>query len=142
MAEIDAEFDLRENRLMNSWVQRNPSGLKSLVSRDCLFLFGATPPALLDRKSFVAAMDRNLICNAFQFHETTARRYGRSVWFSGHVELALIVGGRDWSGHFLVTDLWRKGAIRRRWQLAERSIAPLRGDGTFSSAIRAMQLWR
>lgn len=142
MSEIDAEFDLRENQLMTAWMQRDASTIKTMVARDCVFLFGATPPVILDRPSFVAATEWGLLCQNYRFHQTTARQYGKCAWFSGHVEIELSVGGRDWSGHFMITDLWRMGSFRRRWQLAERSLAPLRGDGTFSSAIRALQLWR
>jgi hypothetical protein len=142
VAEIEAEFLVRENNLMTAWMHRDEASIKSLVSRDSVFLFGALPPVLLDRRSFIGALDGGFVCTAFRFHETTARQYGKSTWFSGHAELELKIRGRDWSGHFMITDLWRKGRFRRRWQLAERSLAPLKGDGSFSSAIRSLQLWR
>ncbi len=142
MADIEAEFDTRANRVMAAWLHCDASGLKTIVARDCLFLFGSTPPVLLDRPSFVAAIERDLVCRGFRFRERTARRYGTYVWFSGHLELELSVAGKDWSGHFLLTDLWRKSPLLRRWQLTERSIAPLMGDATFAGAIRALQLWR
>ncbi|MEE4154325.1 MAG: nuclear transport factor 2 family protein [Erythrobacter sp.] len=142
MADLDAEFDLRSNRLMAAWLHRDAAELKACMARDCLFLFGSTPPVMLDRPSFIAAIERDLVCRGFRFRERSALPHGGCVWFTGHLELEWSVAGTDWSGHFLLTDLWRKSGLRRRWQLAERTMAPLMGDAGFAGAIRALQLWR
>ena len=52
------------------------------------------------------------------------------------------IGGKEWSGTFLLTDLWRRGTIKRKWQLAERSLAPTADNEKLCDAIRALQLWR
>ncbi|MEE4200088.1 DUF4440 domain-containing protein [Erythrobacter sp.] len=142
MADLDAEFLARENALMKAWMHADVSALKTQIARGGLILVGSTPPVLLDRPSLVAAAEGGLRLTGFRFDQTTARQYDANVWFSGDVQLELDVGGREWTGHFLITDLWRKGRLRRRWQLVERSLAPLRGDGSFSARLRALQLWR
>lgn len=142
MDKITAEFEVFENRLMRAWMNRDASEVKTLVSRQCLMLFGTTPPTMLDRPSFIAGLDRGLACVGFRFHDAAARRHGKCVWYSGQIEVELRVGAIEWSGHFLLTDLWRRGVIRRRWQLAERSLTPTVGDRRLPDAIRALQLWR
>lgn len=142
MAELEPEFEVLETRILRAWMNRDLREIKALISGDCLFMFGTTPPALLDRASLIAGIQGDLVLDGFRFHEMTARRYGRGVWFTAHVELELKVKGQDWTGAFLLTDLWRKGTVRRKWKLAERSLAPLRGDGSMFHAIRALQLWR
>ncbi|MEP3421087.1 MAG: nuclear transport factor 2 family protein [Erythrobacter sp.] len=142
MADVEQNFEVLENRLMRAWVHRDTSDLKSLISGDGILMFGIKPPVLLDRASFVSAVQHDFLCKGFRFHEVTARKYGKSVWFSGHVELELKLADKEWAGNFLVTDLWRKGAIRRRWMLAERSLSPVEPNSGLSDAIRAMQLWR
>ena len=142
MADIAGDFEVLENRLLRAWLHRDARELKALLSGDCIIMFGTSPPVLLDRASFLGAIAKGLVCEGFCLHENTARQYGRSVWFTGHVELELRLGQREWRGHFLLTDLWRKGAVSRRWKLAERSLAPSAEDSALSDAIRALQLWR
>ena len=142
MADIQNQIEVLENRLMRAWMYRNPSELKAVVSADALFMFGTAPPALLDRPSFIAGLERGLSCKAFRFQEITARKYGKSVWFSGHAEIEMTIGPKSWNGNFLVTDLWRRGTVRRGWKLAERSIAPVENNSQLSDAVRALQLWR
>lgn len=142
MAQIDQDFEVHENRLMRAWMHRDAREAKALVHPDFIFMFGTNPPVLLDRASFLDGIEHGFRCEAFRFREVTARRHGRCVWFTGHVELELKVGQRGWAGHFLLTDLWRKGRIQRRWKLAERSLAPAEDNLQLSDAIRGLQLWR
>ncbi|WP_291137094.1 hypothetical protein [Erythrobacter sp.] len=72
----------------------------------------------------------------------TGRSHGGGVWFTAHAEMEIAVGRDTWSGGFLLTDLWRKSGLRRRWKLAERSLAPVEANEALSHAIRALQLWR
>lgn len=142
MADLDQDFEVLENRLMRAWVHRDARELKSLICGDCIMMFGIKPPVLLDRASFVVGAEKEFACESFRFHEVTARKYGKSVWFTGHIELELKLGRQEWRGNFLVTDLWRKSAIRRRWLLTERSLSPVEGDERLSDSIRALQLWQ
>ena len=50
--------------------------------------------------------------------------------------------GRDWSGQLWVTDLWRKGRLRRRWRMVERVLSRPDDNKDVPGAIRALQLWR
>ncbi|QIQ86242.1 MAG: hypothetical protein G9473_05740 [Erythrobacter sp.] len=100
------------------------------------------PPVLLDRASFLAAASRGLALTGFRLREVTGRSHGGGVWFTAHAEMEIAVGRDTWSGGFLLTDLWRKSGLRRRWKLAERSLAPVEANEALSHAIRALQLWR
>ncbi|AWW74587.1 hypothetical protein CD351_09140 [Erythrobacter sp. KY5] len=142
MAEVQDSIEVLENRLMRAWLHQSAGEIRNLVQADCLMMFGTAPPVLLDRPSFIAGLERGLRCDAFRFHEVTARAYGKTAWFTGHAELDLSIGARRWTGNFLITDLWRKGTVRRRWKLAERSIAPAENNSQLSDAILALQLWR
>ncbi|KPP90263.1 DUF4440 domain-containing protein [Erythrobacter sp. HL-111] len=141
MADVTPEFEALEIALMRAWMEADRRALKSHLAADCVLMFGTAPPVLLDRASFLAA-GRGFALTGFRLREVTARRHGGNVWFTGHAELELALGRGSWSGGFLLTDLWRRGRIGRRWKLAERSLAPVEADRTFSDAIRALQLWR
>lgn len=142
MSRIQAELEVDETRLMRAWMNRDADEVRAVVARNCLMLFGTQPPALLDRPSFLAGIDRGFQCKGFRFHEATVRKYGAAAWYCGQVDIELKIGGNDWSGTFLLTDLWRRGTIKRKWQLAERSLAPTDPNSKLCDAIRALQLWR
>ncbi|MEE4207581.1 MAG: nuclear transport factor 2 family protein [Erythrobacter sp.] len=142
MADDTPEFEALELALMRGWMESDRAALKALVRSDCVMMFATTPPVLLDRASFLAACDKGFVLAGFRFREVTARRYGRTAWFTGHAELELRLGQRQWKGGFLLTDLWRKARLSRRWKLAERSLAPVEANETLSDMIRRLQLWR
>ena len=50
--------------------------------------------------------------------------------------------GRDWSGKLWVTDIWRKGRVRRGWKLAQRIVSRADEDPQLRTAIKALQLWK
>lgn len=142
MADATAEFEALELAFMRAWTAGERGRLKAFIASECVMMFGTAPPVLLDRASFLDAAERRIALTGFRLREATARRYGRSAWFTGHVELDLRLGGHAWSGGFLMTDLWRRGRLRSRWKLAERSLAPVEPNETLSDAIRSLQLWR
>lgn len=141
MANTAAEIEALALTAMRAWVAGDGKAMKKLTHRDFMMLVGSTPPQLLDRPSFLAAMQRGFACTRFTFREVIVRAYGKSAWFVAGAELELALGGKVWSGGFMMTDLWRKGTIGG-WKLTERSLARLDGDDTIAPAIARLQLWK
>ena len=141
MAVGEAEIEALVLGQMRAWVAGDSKAMKKLLARDFMMLVGSTPPQLLDRPSFLEAMARGFACTRFAFREVVVRRHGKSAWFVAGAELELAFGPRVWSGGFLVTDLWRKGAIGGL-KLAERSIARLDPDDGIAVAVSKLQLWK
>ena len=141
MAATEAEIEALALSAMRAWVAGDAKAMKKLTHRDFMMLVGSTPPQLLDRPSFLVAMERGFACTRFTFREVIVRGHGKSAWFVTGAELELAFGSKVWSGGFLVTDLWRKGAIGG-WKLTERSLARLDGDDTIAAAISRLQLWK
>lgn len=141
MATTPAEIEALALIAMRAWVGRDAKAMKKLLARDFVMLFGSTPPQLLDRPSFLAAIEHGLSCHRFTFREVIVRTYGKSAWFVAGAELELALGAKAWTGSFLVTDLWRKGTLGG-WKLAERSLARLDADDGIAPAISKLQLWK
>lgn len=141
MAETAAEIEALALMMMRAWVAGDAKVMKKLTARDFMMLVGSTPPQLLDRPSFLAAMERGFACTRFTFREVVVRAHGKSAWFVAGAELELALGAKAWSGAFLVTDLWRKGAIGG-WKLTERSLARLDPEDGVAVAISKLQLWK
>ncbi len=141
MADTSAEIEALALATMRAWVAGDAKAMKKLTARDFMFLVGSLPPQLLDRPSFLAAIERGFACRRFAFREVIVRPYGKSAWFVAGAELELAFGAKVWSGSFLVTDLWRKGAIGG-WKLTERSLARLDQDDGIATSVSKLQLWK
>jgi len=141
MANVTAILEANELRFMQCWMHRDSAGIKQIAARDFLMLVGTNPPQLLDRPSFVAAMDKDFRCTGFRLGESFVRRHGRSAWYSAGVQLELRLGANEWRGEFLVTDMWRKQRIGG-WKLVERSLSQIQSDDAFANDIKMLQLWK
>ncbi len=140
MAASSAEIEALALSLMRAWVAGDAKALKKMIARDAMMMVGSLPPQLLDRPSFLAAAERGFACTKFAFREVFVRVRGKSAWFVAGAELELAFGAKVWSGSFLVTDQWRKGAFGG-WKLADRSLARLDSDDRFAAAVAKLQLW-
>lgn len=140
MAASSAEIEALALSLMRAWVAADAKAIKKLVARDAMVMVGSMPPQLLDRPSFLAAAERGFACTKFAFREVFVRVNGKTAWFVAGAELELAFGSKLWSGPFLVTDQWRKGALGG-WKLAERSLARLDPDDRIAASVAELQLW-
>lgn len=141
MADVAAQIEALELRLMRAWLAGDASDAKKLLTRDFTAMIGTLPPQLLDRPSFLAGIGRGFACTRFAFHEVFIRQHGKSAWFVAGCELELGLGVEVWSGPFLVTGLWRKGTIGG-WKLTERSLARIDGGEGLAGAVKRLQLWK
>lgn len=127
--------------MMRAWLSADAKAMKKYIARDFMVMAGTLPPQLLDRPSFLAALERGFACNRFALHEVLVRQHGKSAWLVAGAELELQLGGQVWSGRFLVTALWRRGGFTRGWHCAELSLARLDEGDRYAAAVRALQLW-
>ena len=142
MPDLTPLIETMEHSLMRAWVKRDAKALKALTARDFLLLTGSKPPAILDRRSWLEAAGKRWDCASYRFGEIVVRGEGKAVVFSAPVELQATMDGRDWSGTFWLTDVWRKGRVRRGWKLAHRILSRRDDDPAVAKAIRALQLWK
>ena len=142
MADLTPIIETMEHRWMRAWVGRDLKALKSLTTKDFILLMGSKPPAILDRPSWLEAADKRWDCSSYRFGDMSVRGEGKVAIFSAPVELQAAMDGRDWSGHFWVSDLWRKGRVRRGWKLAQRIVTRVDDNAELPKAIRALQLWK
>ncbi|MEP5939145.1 MAG: hypothetical protein ABJ239_12530 [Erythrobacter sp.] len=140
MADIESIIEANELRFMQCWMRRDTSGIKQIAARDFMMVVGTNPPQLLDRPSFVAAMETEFRCTGFRMGESYSRRHGRTAWFVAGVQLELLLGAKEWKGDFVITDMWRKPRFGS-WRMAERSLAQVESDGRFADSVKKLQLW-
>ncbi|HUG46238.1 MAG TPA: DUF4440 domain-containing protein [Sphingomicrobium sp.] len=142
MAKLTPEIETMENRYMRAWAQRDLRALKSLTGRRFNLVIGSKPAVMLDCPSWLEAATKRFLCSGYRFGDVYVRDIGPVTIFASQLELEASLDGRDISGNFWVTDLWRKGRIRRQWRLVERVLSRIEVDPQTPRAIRLMQLWR
>lgn len=142
MAASEAEIEALALTAMRAWVAGDAKAMKKLLARDFMMLVGSTPPQLLDRPSFLAAMERGFSCNRFVFREVIARRHREAAWFVAGADLDFMLGNRPWTGAFLVSALFRKSAWSSKMLLADLSLARQDPDTDLAAAIGKLQLWK
>jgi ketosteroid isomerase-like protein len=142
MADLAPVIETMEHRWMRGWVNRDPKALKGLTAKDFLLLMGAKPPVILDRPSLLEAAGQRWDCESYRFGDILVRREGKLAVFSASVELKARMDGRDWSGTYWVTDVWRKGRMRGGWRLAHRILSRRDEAPEVAKAIKSLQLWK
>jgi len=142
MADLTPIIETMEHRWMRAWVGRDAKAMKAITAKDFILLTGSKPPAILDRPSWIEAAAKRWDCSSYRFGDIYVREVGGIALFTAPVELKATMDGRDWSGHFWVSDLWRKGRVRRGWKLAQRIVTRVDDNAELPKAIRALQLWK
>jgi hypothetical protein len=141
MADLTAQIETMENQYMRAWAQGDLPALKALTGSGFHLLIGSKPAAMLDRPSWLEAATKRFVCNSYRFGDIYVRNLGSTVLFASQVELKATVAGFEWNGRMWVTDLWRKGRVRRRWRLIERVLSRVEEERQVPAGIKAMQLW-
>ena len=142
MDEFASRIEALEHRWMRAWAGGHRDELKTLTSRDFIFLHGGTRPAILDRASWLEAAGSRMRCDAYRFGSVYVRRHGTLAVFCAPVELDAKFDRTSFKGSAFVTDLWKRTKIKRRWQLIERVLTRAEGTEELAIATRSMQLWR
>ncbi|MFL6732597.1 MAG: nuclear transport factor 2 family protein [Sphingomicrobium sp.] len=142
MSSLTPVIETMEHSWMRAWVNRDAKALKNLTARDFILLTGSKPPAILDRPSFLEAAAKRWDCSSYRFGDIIVRSVGTVAIFAAPLELKATMDGRDWSGTLFVTDVWRKGRVRRSWKLVQRIVSRPDDKPEVASAIRSLQLWK
>jgi ketosteroid isomerase-like protein len=142
MADLTPVIETMENRWMRAWVNRDLKALKSLTASNFILLTGSKPPAILDRRSWLEAAADRYDCSSYRFADIYVREFGGFASFSARLELKATLDGKDRSGAIWLSDIWRKGRVRRSWKLVQRTLSKVDDNPDLAKAIRALQLWK
>ena len=142
MANLTPVIETMEHRWMRAWVNEDVRALKAITSRNFILLTASKPPAILDRPSWLEAATKRYLCSSYRFGDIYVQEVGGLAMFAAPVDLKATMDGRDWSGTFFVTDIWRKGRVRRGWKLAQRILSTPDERPELAKAIKSLQLWK
>jgi hypothetical protein len=142
MADLTPVIETMEHRWMRAWVNGDMRAMKAITAKNFVLLTGSKPPTILDRPSWLEAAARRHLASSYRFGDIYVRDAGSVAAFSATLELKATLDRKDVSGTFWVTDLWRKGRVRRSWKLVQRIISKTDEDPGVAKAIRSLQLWK
>lgn len=142
MPDLTPVIETMEHRWMRAWINQDVRGLKAMTAKSFILLTGSKPPAILDRPSWLEAAAKRYLCSSYRFGEIIVLEHGSIAVFAAPVELKATMDGRDWSGPAFVTDLWRKGRVRRSWKLVQRIVSRVDDNAELPKAVRSLQLWK
>ena len=104
-----------EREWMNAWLARDRDTCARILADD--FLLTSARGVLMTKAEWLAALD-SIVGESFQWEEIRVRPFGDVAVVHCRTRQRASVAGHDWSGRFLLTDVW----VRRdgRWQVASR----------------------
>lgn len=126
----------------HAWMNRDVATMKSLASPDFVFLLGGRDSAILDLASWLEATTSRLRCDAYKFHDIYARQHKRVALFSARMSMEGHIGRTPLTGDLWITDLWKRGRVRRSWRLVERVMSRADGDVALGQEVTRLQLWK
>jgi ketosteroid isomerase-like protein len=142
MANLTPVIETMEHRWMRAWVNDDMRALKAITAKSFILLTASKPPAILDRPSWLEAAAKRYLCSSYRFGDIYVQEVGGLAVFAAPVDLKATMDGRDWSGTLFVTDIWRKGRVRRGWKLAQRILSTPDERPELAKAITSLQLWK
>jgi hypothetical protein len=142
MSDLTPVIETMEHRWMRAWVNRDSKALKGLTASNFILLTASKPPMILDRPSWLEAAASRWDCSSYRFGDIYVRSIGPAALFAASLELKATMDDRDWSGTVFVTDLWRKGRVRRSWKLAQRVVSRPDDSRDLAAGIKSLQLWK
>ena len=101
---------------MQAWVCKDRAVCESILAED--FLLTSARGVLMPKADWLAAAMGSFNCNKFVWEQLAVRPFGDTAIVHGRARQQASVSGQDWSGLFLVTDIWvnRNG----HWQVVSR----------------------
>jgi ketosteroid isomerase-like protein len=112
-----AELELPEleRKWMDAWVRKDLDACSAILGDD--FILTSARGSIMSKADWLAGLEV-FDCTSFAWDEIKVRPFGEVAIVHCRTHQTASVAGHDWSGAFLLTDVW----VRRddRWQVVSR----------------------
>jgi|SRR4249919_73247 len=105
-----------EESWMQAWVQKDRATCEAILAED--FLLTSARGILMPKADWLVTAMGTFNCTAFAWEQITVRSFGDTAIVHGRARQQATVSGQDWSGVFLVTDVWARR--NGQWQVVSR----------------------
>lgn len=114
-ASAETQIPLLEQEWMDAWVKQDHAACERFLADD--FLLTGARGVLMSKSQWLATLG-SFICTSFSWKQLLVRAFGDSAIVHGRAHQQAAVEGQDWSGVFLITDVWTRR--NRQWQVVAR----------------------
>ena len=107
-----------EHAWMTAWIERDMDTAARLIADDFTLTSSLSKGDLMSKAGWIAGATTTHAGKSFRFDRCDVRVYGDAAVVNVWYWQDAAVRGQDWSGNFLMTDVW----IKRddRWQVVAR----------------------
>lgn len=110
------EIPKLEREWMAAWIAKDRAVCERILDDE--FLLSSARGVLMPKADWLAAAMGPFTCEHFEWLEILVRPFGEVAIAHSRVKQRASVGGQDWSGIFMLTDVWRlRGS---QWQVVTR----------------------
>lgn len=112
-----AFFELETN-WMNAWKNKDAATAREILADEFTLTSSLSSGALVHKEEWIDKAMNYYHCKNFRIDKLESREYERTavlnIWFYQEAE----ANGKNWSGHFLITDIWVQK--NTNWQVVAR----------------------
>ncbi len=94
----------RERAWMNAWIAKDRAACDEIL--DETFLLSSARGMLVRKAEWLANAMTSFDCQSFEWRDVLVRPFGQLALVHSTTHQRASVGGRDWSGVFMLTDTW------------------------------------
>ena len=105
-----------EKEWMEAWIAKDIAKCKEIISDD--FLLSSARGNLINKDQWLEAAGSIIVGEEFNWLEIRVRQYGNTAVVNAKTTQKAHVGNDDWSGTFLITDVWV--FQNDKWQVVSR----------------------
>lgn len=114
--DIQTEIISREKEWMQAWMEKDEEKFNDILAGD--FLLSSARGIFMTKKEWIQGALNAFTCDSFQWEAIKIRSYDNVAVVNAITSQIANVGGQDWSGRFMLTDVWvnKNG----KWQVVAR----------------------
>jgi len=106
-----------ETQWMTAWKHKDVATVRKILSDDFTLTSSLSSGGLVDKEGWIAKL-AIYDCKAFRFDKIQVRVYDNTAVVNSWFHQDATANGNDWSGNFLITDIWVKKD--EYWQVVAR----------------------
>ena len=115
---VEQELVKMENEWARAWQLPDPAALESLLGDDFTLTSTRSKGELVNKRQYIDSTLKLVRGDGYSFERMTVRIYGDTAVINAQFQQNATFAGHDWSGEFLMTDVWVKR--NGRWQVVAR----------------------
>jgi ketosteroid isomerase-like protein len=115
---VEQELVKLENEWARAWQLPDPGALESILGDDFTLTSSRSKGEITNKRQYIDSTLKLVRGDGFSFEKLNVRIYGDTAVINAQFQQTATFAGHDWSGDFLITDVWVKRG--GRWQVVAR----------------------